>query len=232
VQAITIQLDRALSSSMSDLEAADLAALSDLGPSSECRSDHSSPTEIEVEPQLRNGRLVIRPFVQLPPGHLFRLELDPGLTPRITANDQDFYHGPKTFFFATRAITGEPIAAMASEPTAARDILQIGNLMVVAGSSGHLFAVDTSTIISDEPGDTDPGTFDVHSVGNVSAELRPRTLATDGHNRVFFSYGSQDTWSVRSVRVEDIRSAAAECVDLPVWAGSAAGCFELMTGGV
>jgi len=50
VQTITIQLDRGLSRSMADLEAEELATLTDLGQTSECRSDQGSPIEIEVEP--------------------------------------------------------------------------------------------------------------------------------------------------------------------------------------
>jgi hypothetical protein len=123
--------------------------------------------------------------------------------PSITTNDEDYYEGPKTFFLATRRVSGDPIAAMESEPTSARDLIQVGNMMVVAGAEGDIFTVDTTTIISDDTSKAATGTLEVGA-----------------------------TWTVRALRVEEARSGSAICSGLPAWADTGTLCFDSAEGGV
>src|SRR5690606_15681153 len=124
---------------------------------------------------------------------------------------------PRSFVFATRSIAEEPIGGAAGDDLLGpgdpqvRDTLQLGNLMVVAADNGEVIAFDVSAPTA-EAGFRRQARLD--NVLRASA----RTLATDGHGRIFWSGLHGSLWSIKAARVEDIRTADRSCADAPSWA--------------
>ena len=56
-------------------------------------------------------------------------------------------------------------------------------------------------------------------------------MATDGHNRVFYSGMVGNLWAIRGLRVEDARRADAACESQPAWAAELP-CFDGVLGSV
>jgi RHS repeat-associated protein len=193
-----------------------VAVLNDLGPDDQCEGaspgyplevpmnlewDKESPVEIKLVP-----------YTRLPAGHRFELKL---LAPGIVARDGDPEDGreaptypvgaPRTFIFATRPAPGEPVASMNPGQEPVRDLVKVGNLLMVATASGKLLAVDASQTTAG----VGAGKYVVHATMEGDQE-RITALAADGHNRVFYNALHDSTWGVRAVRLEDVRQASEQ----------------------
>jgi YD repeat-containing protein len=136
---------------------------------------------------------------------------------------------PTRFEFATREVPGEPISELPGGPafgssSVARDMLKLGNLLLVASEEGDLVAVDVSQS-SDGEG------LRRYAIKNKGVQAATRALATDGHNRIFYAGLFGHIWGIKAIRLEDVRDAGAECSSPPSWAAGLP-CFEGVEGSV
>ena len=177
----------------------------------------------------------MRPATTLASGHRFRVVLHRSSVKSLGTgrNYSELGDAPATFYFATRPVLGNPIGSspddtpFLGDTNSARDLLSVGNLLFVASNTGALVTID----LADETTPLDqPRQHRVHSIGNRPAD-QVRTLATDGHNRVFFSAQMGSTWTLGAVRVEDARQASSSCDHAPAWAAGMS-CFDVALGGV
>ncbi|MFV1988382.1 MAG: RHS repeat-associated core domain-containing protein, partial [Gemmatimonadota bacterium] len=212
-----LRFDRKLSESTEDLEPSAIATLTDLGPTGDCSV--GGETEVPLTVTMVGGdSLVLMPPGSLTAGHRFRLRLKPaGIASDNFGQGIRFYwpEAPSDFFFATRPVSAAPVGTMveATQGTV-RDLLQIGNLVMLGTDAGELLAVDTTVL--DEADAT--GAYEIHAALESSA-TRIRALASDGHNRVYFNGQFGVRWGVKTVPVENVREAQD-------------GLFTAATGGV
>ena len=227
LETLELELDRPLRADVADATTSTLATLTDLGPVESCPVATES-RDIPLSHTLASGnrRLVLQPLTTLPDGHRFRLTLT--AEHLVDAQGTAYPPGaPSEFLFATRPREAEPLTdAMAGSPPAARDLLQVGNLLLAATADGRLVAVDAST-----PTGVPDGRLTVHAVGDFSGE-QVRALATDGHGRIAFAMQLGASWSVKVARVEDVRGADQPCPDMPAWVPEGTPCFPVQDGGV
>ncbi len=251
---LELQFDRPLES-LSDKPLSEVAKLLDLGPvekegepepppgtspAGSCEASteggYPKPVPFELEQVDRGSRLVIKPAGAFPAGHRFRLEIKPDAIaakveeggPRLTYWET----APTKFEFATRALPGKPIAELPAgagpilgTTSVARDMLKLGSLLLVASETGDLVAVDVGRS-SKEDG------LRRFAIKNKGVQSLTRSLATDGHNRVFYSGLFGSLWAVKTLRLEDVRKAKVEtCVGAPEWAQNLP-CFEGVEGSV
>jgi RHS repeat-associated protein len=232
---LELQFDRPLDD-VTKWPVAEVAKLLDLGPLEEgCKSStaagYPKPVPFELKQVGRGSRLVFKPAGSFPAGHRFRLEIFPDAIAAKAEGQRLTYWdtAPTKFEFATREVPGEPISEMPEGPalgstSVARDMLKLGNLLLVASETGDLVAVDVSRA-SEEEG------LRRHSLKNKGVQSLTRSLATDGHNRIFYSGLFGSIWAVKTVRLEDVREASATCVDAPAWAQGLK-CFNGVEGSV
>jgi hypothetical protein len=233
---IDLQFDQPLKD-VSRRPTVEVAELQDLGPhkgdcASSTESGYPKVLAITIEQNDAGDRLSIVPAATLPSGHRFRLEIKPSvLLTDAEAPYQYWSTAPTKFDFGTREVVGDPIsgppegAPSLGTTNVARDMLKLGNLLLVASETGDLVAIDV-TKSSDEHG------LRVHSLKNKGVQRASRTLVTDGHNRIFYSGLFGSIWGIKAIRLEDIRKAdRATCVASPSWAGELP-CFEGVEGSV
>ena len=171
-----------------------------------------------------SGRLTLRPIGRLTAGHSFRLQLEGREHPleRLPPGAQGTHRSynewsgaPKEFFFATRPQPGQPVTGpMQGANHGAFDLLQLGNLVMVATGQGEIQAVDATTTTSGDHG----GSYTVHATCS-SAASQARALATDGHGRLFANLLVGSTWMVKAFRMEDVRKAPEGGTFAPVQGG-------------
>jgi RHS repeat-associated protein len=228
-----LQFDRPLDD-LRDRPVAEVARLVDLGPFDGCTATGGSayPRELPIVlDQTESGsRLVFEAVGALPAGHRFRLELEPAaLVSRGSQGLSSWPSGPHRFEFGTRELDGEPLAGSPSgvpalgDTDVARDLLKLGNLLLVASENGRVLAIDASDT-------TDPQGLTGHSL-MIDLASQIRTLGTDGHGRVFYAGQFGPLWAVKSFRIEDAREAVASCTGAPEWA-SGLPCFNGLKGSV
>ena len=237
---LELQFDRPLKD-VTKKPIAEVAKLQDLGPlekescGSSTKAGYPKPFPFEIEQVDRGSRLVFRLSGTLPAGHRFRLEILPAA---IAADSKDssplnyWETAPTRFEFATREVPGEPIAEVPEgegpvlgTTNVARDMLKLGNLLLVASETGDLVAVDVSR-------SSEKGGLRRYAIKNKGLQSLTRSLATDGHNRVFYSGLFGSLWAVKTLRLEDVRKAeVADCVDAPEWARNLP-CFGGVEGSV
>ncbi|HUR74032.1 MAG TPA: Ig-like domain-containing protein, partial [Sporichthya sp.] len=216
----------------------EVASLLDLGPldpqgcGSATESGYPKKLAIEIDQADRGSRLLITPLGALTAGHRFRLEIVPSaLTVDVPEGSSLAYWqtAPTRFDFATREVPGEPISELPGGPafgssSVARDMLKLGNLLLVASEDGDLVAVDVSRSSDDEG-------LRRYAIKNKGAQTATRALATDGHNRIFYAGLFGHLWGIKAIRLEDVRDAGAECASPPSWAAGLP-CFEGVEGSV
>lgn len=226
------QFDRALKTIP---EGTTVAKLTDLGPETGCSSaggaGYPKTIGVAVELAAQDTRLVVTPQSPLAAGHRFRLELVPGALISAATGVEAWSTLPARFDFATREVEGEPIASMPGGQPAlgttsvARDMLKLGNLLLVASETGDLVAVDVSRA-------SEPEGLRRHSLKNKGVQSATRALATDGHNRVFYAGLFGSIWGIKAMRLEDVLDATtAQCADSPAWAAGMP-CFGGVEGSV
>ncbi|MEO6323535.1 MAG: RHS repeat-associated core domain-containing protein [Thermoanaerobaculia bacterium] len=227
-----------------------LVTLTDLGSKDGATTSLKIPVSIKQD---GSSTLRIEPAGTLPLGHRFNLKIrDVGLISAKNAKGDILFYptfAPKDFSFETRAAIDKEIGSVGVEglncppeggagcslgdTNTARDMLKLGNLLLVASGTGNLLAIDISNIarVPASAGGL-PRPF---AVMNHTAD-QVRALATDGHNRIFYSQLFGSGWSVKAVRLEDVRSAAQSKCPLPSptdpqWKQGLA-CFDPLRGGV
>jgi len=236
---LELQFDQSLRD-VTHRPAGEVAVLQDLGPldsQSGCGSStaagYPKPVPFTIEQTDRASRLAILPAAALPAGHRFRLEIKPAAIAVDNPAGEPlacWETAPTRFEFATREVPGEPIANIPDGTPAlgttnvARDMLKLGNLLVVASETGDLVAVDVSRA-SEQTG------LRRYALKNKGVQSATRSLATDGHNRIFYSGLFGSIWGIKTVRLEDVRAADAPCVEPPDWAQGLP-CFEGVEGSV
>ncbi len=233
---LELQFDRPLRD-VTNRPLAEVAKLLDLGPiqdgcGSSPASGYPKPVTFELDQTERGSRLVFRPAGMLAAGHRFRLEIKPAaIVAEGGVNDELTYWetAPKTFELTTRKLPGDPIAGMPEgnalgSTNVARDMLKLGNLLLVASETGELVAIDASKS-SQETG------LRRYALKNKGLQSATRSLASDGHNRIFYSGLFGSTWAIKTLRLEDVRKADATCVAAPEWAQGLP-CFEGVEGSV
>jgi RHS repeat-associated protein len=219
-----------------------LVLLRDLGPYDGCSlaggGEYPKRLAVHVDQEENGQRLLVSPLDTLPMGHRFELEL---LTGNLqSANDFGLASGlsywtsaPTLFEFATRKVPGKPVGSVdpsqfpfAGSATA-RDLVKLGNLMIVASDSGKVVAVDTNGVTAEER-------LTPYALLNAVSGNH-RNLATDGHNRVFYTGLFGSTWAIKTIRLEDVRGASmAQChpdPDAPDWEKNLP-CFDPVEGSV
>lgn len=235
VDALELQFDQPLHD-VTRRPPAEVAQLLDLGPTDEGCGPQNVPgyprsISIVLDLAERGSRLLVIPTSTLPAGHRFRLDVIPSA---IRAAGPDgaamtyWETAPTRFEFGTRAVPGEPISRMpAGEPAlgttnVARDMIKLGNLLLVASETGDLVAFDVSRSSAVDG-------VRRHALENKGIRLATRSLATDGHNRVFYSGLFGSLWAVKTIRLEDVREATAPCGASPAWAAGLP-CFTGLEG--
>ncbi|HXT20000.1 MAG TPA: hypothetical protein VN923_04540, partial [Thermoanaerobaculia bacterium] len=161
----------------------------------------------------------------LPAGHHFELVLDPTII--VAADTKTPATLPLRFELATRAAAEDGIGDLSDTAplgngAQATDSLQVGQLMLVTASNGELVAFDVA--------DPTTATGFRRQSRLASPQIAARTLATDGHGRVFWSSLFGSRWSVQTLRLEDVRKAEAACSSVPEGA-TAVPCFVDVAGG-
>ncbi|MFL6203232.1 MAG: Ig-like domain-containing protein [Thermoanaerobaculia bacterium] len=232
---LELQFDRPLED-VTKRPVAEVAKLLDLGPLAEgCASStaagYPKPVPFELGQVGRGSRLVFKPAGSFPAGHRFRLEILPDAIAAVVEGQRLSYWdtAPVKFEFATREVPGEPIAEMPEGPalgstSVARDMLKLGNLLLVASETGDLVAIDVSRSSEAEG-------LRRHALKNKGVQSLTRSLATDGHNRIFYTGLFGSIWAVKAMRLEDVREASSACVDAPEWAQGLK-CFNGVEGSV
>lgn len=231
---LELQFDRPLRD-VTGKPAEQVARLFDLGPleagcGSTTAAGYPKTLPLVLDQTDRRSRLILQPVAALAAGHRFRLEILPAA---LVVDDPEgsglayWDTAPTRFEFATREVPGEPIAGMPDGPalgttSVARDMLKLGNLLLVASETGDLVAIDVSRA-SEEEG------LRRYALKNRGVQSATRSLATDGHNRIFYSGLFGSVWGVKAVRLEDVREASAQCVNAPDWAAGLP-CFEGVEG--
>ena len=236
VAELELQFDQPLSD-VTKRPTNEVAKLLDLGPLDGCGSSpaagYPKPVPITLEQRDKRSRLVVVPSATLPAGHRFRLELVPTALAVETGDGQPLTYwetAPTHLEFATRDVPGDPVGGMPDgtpdlgTTRVARDLLKLGNLLLVASETGDLLAIDASN-----PGEAEG--LRRHALENRGVRAATRSLATDGHNRIFYSGLFGSLWAIKTLRLEDVREAAAPCVDPPTWAQGLP-CFNGVTGSV
>jgi len=233
----SLQFDRPLVD-LTDTPVDQAATLVDLGPLDDCEvastAGYPRTIPLTLDQASRNSRLTLDAALSLPSGHRFRLELKPdALKADGAANGAAplayWPTAPHRFELSTAEVPGEVVAGTPSDKPAlgttdrARNLVKLGNLLFVASEDGDLVTIDTS-----DP--TEEGSFQIHSIFNRGVSF-PRALATDGHNRVFYSGLLGPFWVTRVLRREDAREASAECRYSPDWAAGLP-CFDRVDGNV
>lgn len=162
------------------------------------------PATSELSPQ--GTQLWVKLDGRLPKGHLFELSLKAGDLLASTPPNRA-YVGPTSFVFATRKQPQESVAESApgvlGDTDLSRDMLRVGNTLFVASATGKLVALDTTGSPAGSPPKIPITPLAVLS-GSAS---QMRTLATDGHGRIFFSVLEGASWAVKAARVEDFLRA-------------------------
>ncbi|MCP4658491.1 MAG: hypothetical protein GY856_24020, partial [bacterium] len=235
VETFEFQFNRSLAD-ISSLNPKEVALLKDLGPSVECSDSGvpGYPRDIAAEVDLidADSRLVVTPLVTLPADHCFRLELNPQVLEvddGTGQREQYWSTAPQRFEFATRRVPGEVVGSLDEAvfpfggAQKALDMIKLGNLLLVSSTSGRILAIDTTD-------HSETGEFQVHSILNTTSGML-RHMATDGHNRVFYSGMVGNLWAIRGLRVEDVRRAEAACESQPEWAEEIP-CFDGVPGSV
>ncbi|MEO6323694.1 MAG: Ig-like domain-containing protein, partial [Thermoanaerobaculia bacterium] len=212
-----------------------------------CGSGVSFPITLDA-----GGDPTKNPFIQLrillqgelPHGHLFSLALDALQFRRIvkdaSGNLVKPALGPLEFLFATRKSAQHEIGASSpgvlGDGVVVRDLVKLGNLMIVSTSSGDLVAIDVSTSRPDSAEAGAPIPFKPFARLGTSAFDEARALKSDGHNRIFFSSRYGGSWGLNVVRLEDIRNATvSNCNQTPSSVPAALSglpCFLPVQGGV
>lgn len=217
-----------------------VAKLRDLGKSNEdCKpsTEGGYPRSLTVRVELdETGRkLTITPLEALPGGHVFELELIEGGIEAANGSGESsgkYYwdSAPKRFRFATRKVLGEPVGTVdpskfpLGNVATARDLLRLGNLVLVASDSGELVAFDATNV-------KEEGKLEPFALLNA-ASSNHRNFALDGHNRVFYTGIFGAMWATKVLRLEDIYEAKSEkCAGIPEWAQGLA-CFDGVEGAV
>lgn len=216
------------------IEPSKLASLRDLGPEGGCSTTAlpGFPRDVPLEAFLKdnNTRLVLLAGATLPAGHRFRLELV--ATAFVSAADPLkalWPTAPTVFDFATRDLPGEVVGSIDDGTfpfggvSEVRDLLQLGNLLMVASDTGKIVSIDTADV-------TATGRFRPHSIQNTSNAML-RSFATDGHNRLYYSGLFGSVWGIKTTRLEDAREASEPCGEQPAWA-QALPCFDNVLGSV
>ena len=229
--AFELQFDLPLED-LTDRPPEQVATLTDLGPRDGCSSSSAGgyPRQLPVllEQRERNSRLVVLAAAALPAGHRFRLELDPAELIGQNTSLPVWPSGPHRFEFGTKEVPGEPLAGMPAGSPAlggtavARDMLKLGNLLLVASENGDLVSIDVSDAV-------DPEGLRRHSLFNRGVQSQTRALATDGHNRIFYAGLFGTIWGIKAMRLEDVREAEEPCVNPPSWADGLP-CFGGLVG--
>ncbi|MCP4549326.1 MAG: hypothetical protein GY835_22970, partial [bacterium] len=192
------------------------------------------------EKRYEGGRLVIWPVGSLPAGHRFKLQL---MASKITVEKASgstgpsyaaLGGGPTKFYFATRAVPGDPIGEMPDanplgDTGQARDMVGVGNLLMVASATGKLLAVDINDT-RETPNLKEPLEFGLHAIKN-GYEDQITTLQADSHNRIYYTALLGNQWVARTIRLEDVRRASSTCAFQPEWANDL-GCFSSVAGRV
>ena len=225
-----LQFDRALKPLAAG---AVVATLEDDGPMTECGGAAAAPPvniPVDVELKAGNSRLVVTPRGSLPAGHRFVLEIDPNNLVAVANNVPAWSKMPRRFEFGTRAAADHGLGGLNTETPLgpgspeARDMVQLGHVMIVGADNGELVAFDVSNPTG-EAGYRRLARLDKGLQGTA------RAMATDGHGRVFWAglYGS--LWAIRSARIEDIENASGPCAAALDWAADTP-CFEAREGSV
>ncbi len=198
------------------------------------------PLGVEQSPD--RTALLVEPQATLPRGHSFTFRLraeslvvhnSPGKTPTGFVYPG---YAPSSFSFATRPQSGREIGSVGpgegglslGDTNVARDIVRLGNLLFASSATGRLLAFDTSDITRQAPPSPRP-----FARANLVAD-EVRSLATDGHGRVFFAAKVGGSWTVRAFAIETARRASSgSCPsgDAPAWAAGVP-CFDPAPGGV
>lgn len=205
---------------------------------------NASPFPIKLD---NGGKLTEDRFTQLrillqgelPRGHLLRLTLAPAQFKRkVEGRDSVPARGPTEFLFVTRKEAQAPLAA--SDQTLAgllaRDLVKLGNLLIVSTANGQLLALDVSTSHPNAAEPNAPIPFKPYARLGTDTFDEIRALKSDGHGRIFLNGRVGGTWAIKAVRLEDIRNATpGECKQpadsIPAWALGVP-CFPLLDGGV
>jgi hypothetical protein len=212
---IELQFDQPLDESIEDLNPEDLVELKDLGFTDDKRTDgRIMPVELSLA--ARDSRLVIRPMVKFSPGHSYTLELiDPGQIKAKVGGKSYWSEDITKFEFATHKVGGKVVGrtdqGQVNLHPDAWDQLKMGNLLMVAEGYGHLRAIDVTDYNNDYG-------FKVHAT-MIGSGKPIRSLATDGHNRLFMSTQLGATWALKTVRIEDVRTPDPDRYFSPVWGG-------------
>ncbi len=234
--AFELEFDRPLTDLSSAL-ASDVVKLEDLGETTSCVASAGTAKAIAVDLEQpessRRTHLTIQPAGALPAGHRFRLTLRfSGIKSRATDGTELTYwpEAPTVFEFGTRRVAGEPIGSVEpglpslGDSDEARDLLRFGNLVLVGSGAGRIVAFDTTD-------HSELGKFKRFAIKN-GADTQLRAFASDGHNRLFYNALAGSTWSVKALRVEDVRNATTgACSGQPAWAATLP-CFAPALGGV
>jgi len=207
--------------------------LEDLGEKEDCQaSGPGFPRQMAVEVELSRDatRLIVTTDEGLPAGHRFRLELDPRKIFASGTGISSWPSLPRRFDFATRGAADRTLGGLPSpDPFGpnnpnARDMVQIGNLMLVAADGGEVLAFDVSDVASDNG-------FERISRLTKGVRGTVRSLATDGHGRVFWTGLYGPLWAVKWMRIEDIIEAGDPCGSPPPWAAGIP-CFQGKQGSI
>jgi len=219
IDAFRFQFDRGLDPGFSGFEPEEAAVLYDLGSIHDCNQDLSgSPTiPLEVTLSNSNSQIVLTPVGKLPAGHSFVIELQAeAISPpgNNTAYSYANWTPPLVRFpFSTRPVPGDDLTDMMADSIVnTTDLMQFGNLTMVATRSGEIYAVDSTNTTELVPADgvtpehLAPGQYTVHAEYSGGSD-HIRAFATDGHNRLFFNARVFSAWTLKAIAIEDVRNA-------------------------
>ncbi|MHB1045448.1 MAG: Ig-like domain-containing protein, partial [Thermoanaerobaculia bacterium] len=196
---------------------------------------------LRIEQSRDRSSILVEPGAVLPRGHAFTLELRFGsiqvrnATGKTPARFGYPDYAPWRFTFATRPLGDREIGSVGpggsglslGDTNTARDIAKVGNLLLAGTATGRILAFDTSDITRLASPTSRP--FALANL--VSSDVR--SLAADGHGRVFFTARLGGSWAVRALAIEAVRKASVgSCPsgERPAWAADVP-CFDPVSGG-
>lgn len=184
----------------------ELVKLWDVGDADNCGGGGTgSPELISLETMYGARSLLVHPVSGLRSNRSYELKLiTKKLFPEQCGGDQaqgSFCAAPKVWRFSTGETGGQVVATGGGAQGQVRSIQRIGNLLFSGTLEGDLRATDLAGGASGAVGE-----HAAHAEMRQGAVRSIRTLATDGHGRLFFAGEYGGIWAVKTIAIEDVEA--------------------------
>ncbi|RLE21964.1 MAG: hypothetical protein DRJ65_14895, partial [Acidobacteria bacterium] len=188
----------------------DLVTLQDLGQASDCSSGpgpDSSLLDLFLDTSNGDRTLAVHPIGGLKACRRYQLTLKTRALFEGRCIDEQpqgsVCAAPTRWLFSTASSGGDIVASGGGAEGQVRSLQRIGNLLFTATLEGALRVTDLAGGPSGNIGE-----HAAHAQMVQGATRAVRTLATDGHGRLFYAGETGGIWATKAVAVEDVENTA------------------------